>query len=165
MSNFYLVENLNQPNNLTIVTSKKILKMSSFYLILFNLILFNYVLILSIFFSPNENQEFAVQILEQIFSFNNTYRSKLVTVRCYQYTVTFYPHYLHYHCQIYQKPENVLPYQVSRQQHTNKVKLQHLFTISIMSQELSDKEIINAFDKLKITPETESSSKENKNNG
>ena len=34
-----------------------------------------------------------------------------------------------------------------------------------MSQELSDKEIINAFDKLKITPETESSSKENKNNG
>ena len=60
MSNFYLVENLSQPNNLTIVTSKKILKMSSFYLILFNLILFNYVLILSIFFSPNENQEFAV---------------------------------------------------------------------------------------------------------
>ena len=33
-----------------------------------------------------------------------------------------------------------------------------------MSQELSDKGIINAFDKLKITPETESSSKENSNN-
>ena len=38
MSNFYLVEILGEPNSLTIVTSKKILKMS------------NYVLILSIFF-------------------------------------------------------------------------------------------------------------------
>ena len=38
MSNFYLVEILGEPNSLTIVTSKKILKMSS------------YVLILSIFF-------------------------------------------------------------------------------------------------------------------
>ena len=37
MSNFYLVEILGEPNSLTIVTSKKILKMS------------NYVLILSIF--------------------------------------------------------------------------------------------------------------------
>ena len=49
MSNFYLVEILGEPNSLTIVTSKKILKMS------------NYVLILSIFFPLNENQEFAVQ--------------------------------------------------------------------------------------------------------
>ena len=48
-SNFYLVEILSKPNSLTIVTSKKILKMS------------NYVLILSIF-SHNENQEFAVSI-------------------------------------------------------------------------------------------------------
>ena len=38
MSNFYLVEILSEPNSLTIVTSKKILKMS------------NYVLILSFFF-------------------------------------------------------------------------------------------------------------------
>ena len=38
MRNFYLVEILSKPNSLTIVTSKKILKMS------------NYVLILSIFF-------------------------------------------------------------------------------------------------------------------
>ena len=38
MSTFYLVEILSQPNSLTIVTSKKILKMSK------------YVLILSIFF-------------------------------------------------------------------------------------------------------------------
>ena len=38
MSNFYLVEILSEPNSLTIVTSKKILIMS------------NYVLILSIFF-------------------------------------------------------------------------------------------------------------------
>ena len=38
MSSFYLVQILNEPNSLTIVTSKKILKMSS------------YVLILSIFF-------------------------------------------------------------------------------------------------------------------
>ena len=38
MSNFYLVEILSKPNSLTIVTSKKISKMS------------NYVLILSIFF-------------------------------------------------------------------------------------------------------------------
>ena len=51
MSNFYLVEILSEPNSLTIVTSKKILKMS------------NYVLILSIFFSYNENQEFAVYII------------------------------------------------------------------------------------------------------
>ena len=48
MSNFYLVEILGEPNSLTIVASKKILKMSS------------YVLILSIFFSQNKNQEFAV---------------------------------------------------------------------------------------------------------
>ena len=38
MSNFYLVEILSEPNSLTIVTSKKLLKMS------------NYVPILSIFF-------------------------------------------------------------------------------------------------------------------
>ena len=38
MSNFYLVEILSEPNSLTIVTSKKILKMS------------NYMLILSIYF-------------------------------------------------------------------------------------------------------------------
>ena len=38
MSNFYLVEILSEPNSLTIVASKKILKMS------------NYMLILSIFF-------------------------------------------------------------------------------------------------------------------
>ena len=48
ISNFYVVEILSQPNGLTIVTSKKILKMS------------NDVLILSIFFSHNENQEFAM---------------------------------------------------------------------------------------------------------
>ena len=48
MSNFYLVEILGEPNSLTIVASKKLLKMS------------NYVLILSIFFPQNENQEFAV---------------------------------------------------------------------------------------------------------
>ena len=39
MSNFYLAEVLSEPYSLTIVTSKKILKMS------------NYALILSIFFS------------------------------------------------------------------------------------------------------------------
>ena len=39
ISNFYLAEISSEPNSLTIVTSKKILKMS------------NYVLILSIFFS------------------------------------------------------------------------------------------------------------------
>ena len=49
MSNFYLVEILSKPNSLTIATSKTILKMS------------NYVLILS-FFSHNENQEFEVLI-------------------------------------------------------------------------------------------------------
>ena len=38
MSNFYLVEILSEPNSLTIVTSKKLIKMS------------NYMLILSIFF-------------------------------------------------------------------------------------------------------------------
>ena len=48
MRNFYLVEILGEPNSLTIVASKKILKMSS------------YVLILSFFFSQNKNQEFAV---------------------------------------------------------------------------------------------------------
>ena len=48
MSNLYLAEILSQPNSLTIVTSKKILKMS------------NYMLTLSIFFSHNENQELAV---------------------------------------------------------------------------------------------------------
>ena len=47
MSKFYLVKILNEPNSLTIVTRKKLLKMG------------NYVLILSFFF-PNENQEFAV---------------------------------------------------------------------------------------------------------
>ena len=46
---FYLVEILSKPNSLTIATSKTILKMS------------NYVLILS-FFSRNKNQEFAVLI-------------------------------------------------------------------------------------------------------
>ena len=39
ISNFYLIEILSEPNSLTIVTSKKLLKMS------------NYVPILSIFFS------------------------------------------------------------------------------------------------------------------
>ena len=34
MSNFYLVEILSEPNSLTIVTSKKILKMSNYVLIL-----------------------------------------------------------------------------------------------------------------------------------
>ena len=48
MSNFYLVEILGEPNSLTIMKSKKILKMS------------NYVLILSILFSQNENQGFAM---------------------------------------------------------------------------------------------------------
>ena len=48
MSNFYLVEILSEPNSLTIVTSKKILKMS------------NYVLILSIFFSKWESGIFSV---------------------------------------------------------------------------------------------------------
>ena len=43
MSNFYLVEILSEPNSLTLVTRKKILKMSS------------YVLILSIFFSYRES--------------------------------------------------------------------------------------------------------------
>ena len=55
MSNFYLVELLSEPNSLTIVTSKKILKMGS------------YMLILSIFFLLNENQEFAVCWLFNIF--------------------------------------------------------------------------------------------------
>ena len=41
MSNFYLVEILGKPNSLSIVKSKKILKMS-------------------IFFSQNQNQEFTV---------------------------------------------------------------------------------------------------------
>ena len=45
MSNFYLVEILSEPNSLTIVTSKKTLKMS------------NYI---EFFLSHNENQEFAV---------------------------------------------------------------------------------------------------------
>ena len=48
MSNFYLVEIPSEPNSLTIVTSKKMLKTN------------NYVLILRIFFSQNENQEFAL---------------------------------------------------------------------------------------------------------
>ena len=48
MSNFYLVDILSEPNSLTIVTSKKTLKM------------INYVLILSFFSSQNKNQEFAV---------------------------------------------------------------------------------------------------------
>ena len=43
MGNFYLVEGLGEPNSLNVVTNKKILKMG------------NYVLILSIFFSQNEN--------------------------------------------------------------------------------------------------------------
>ena len=50
MTNFYLVEILSEPNGLAIVTSKNLLKMS------------NYVLLLSIFFSQIENQEFAVYI-------------------------------------------------------------------------------------------------------
>ena len=45
MSNFYLVEILSEPNSVTIVTSKKTLKMS------------NYI---EFFLSHNENQEFAV---------------------------------------------------------------------------------------------------------
>ena len=45
MSNFYLVEILSEPNSLTIVASKKTLKMS------------NYI---EFFLSHNENQEFAV---------------------------------------------------------------------------------------------------------
>ena len=48
MSNFYLVDILSKPNSLTIVTSKRLLKIS------------NYVLTLSIFFYQNENQEYAV---------------------------------------------------------------------------------------------------------
>ena len=48
MSNFYLIGIVGKLNSLTTVTSKKILKIS------------NYVLTLSIFFSQNENQEFAV---------------------------------------------------------------------------------------------------------
>ena len=51
MSNFYLVEILSEPNSLTIVARKKILKMS------------NYVLIFSIF-SHNENQKIAVYTME-----------------------------------------------------------------------------------------------------
>ena len=47
MSNLYLVEILSEPNSLTIVTNKKILKMS-------NYVQFEY------FSSHNENQEFAV---------------------------------------------------------------------------------------------------------
>ena len=50
-SNFYIAEILSEPKSLTIVTSKKLFKMS------------NYVLILSIFFSYNENQEFAVKAI------------------------------------------------------------------------------------------------------
>ena len=50
MSNFYLVEILSEPNSLTIVTSKKILKMS------------NYVLILSIF-SHYKNYEFPIEFI------------------------------------------------------------------------------------------------------
>ena len=48
MSNFYLDEILSEPNSLTILINKKLLKMS------------NSTLILSVFFSQNENQEFAV---------------------------------------------------------------------------------------------------------
>ena len=48
MSNFYLDEILSESNSLTILINKKLLKMS------------NSTLILSIFFSQNENQEFAV---------------------------------------------------------------------------------------------------------
>ena len=51
MSNFYVVEILSEPNSLTIVARKKILKMS------------NYVPILSIF-SHNENQKIAVYTME-----------------------------------------------------------------------------------------------------
>ena len=51
MSNFYLVEILSEPNSLTIVARKKILKMR------------NYVPILSIF-SHNENQKIAVYTME-----------------------------------------------------------------------------------------------------
>ena len=39
MSNFYLVEILSEPNSLTTVTSKKILKMSNYELILSNFFL------------------------------------------------------------------------------------------------------------------------------
>ena len=48
ISNFYLAQILREPNSLAIVASKKLLKIS------------NYVLIMSICFSQNENQEFAV---------------------------------------------------------------------------------------------------------
>ena len=39
MTNFYLVEILSEPNNLTIVASKKSLKMSNYMLILNNFVL------------------------------------------------------------------------------------------------------------------------------
>ena len=41
MSNFYLVEILSEPNSLTIVTSKKLLKMSNYVLILSFFLIFN----------------------------------------------------------------------------------------------------------------------------
>ena len=50
MSNSYVVEILSEPNSLTIVTSKKILKMS------------NYVLILSIF-AHYKNYEFPIEFI------------------------------------------------------------------------------------------------------
>ena len=50
LSNFYLVEILSQPNSLTIATSKKMLKMS------------NYVLILSIFFLITRNRNLQCKI-------------------------------------------------------------------------------------------------------
>ena len=59
MSNFYLVEILSEPNSLTIVTSKTILKMS------------NYVRILSISFSHNGNQEFALHSLKTVNNSNS----------------------------------------------------------------------------------------------
>ena len=64
MSNFYLVEILSETNSLTIVTSKKILKMS------------NYVRILSVFFSHNGNQEFALHSLKIV---NNSSPTEALT--------------------------------------------------------------------------------------
>ena len=64
MSNFYLVEILSETNSLTIVTSKKILKMSK------------YVRILSVIFSHNGNQEFALHSLKIV---NNSSPTEALT--------------------------------------------------------------------------------------
>ena len=65
-SNFYVAEILSEPNSLTIVTSKKILKMS------------NYVLFLSIFFfSKWESAICSVYILH-LFSWDHKSHQKLV---------------------------------------------------------------------------------------